>query len=52
MEKEEVAHLKKMLRRANAHVEELVATNQQWALEAGEKASEKTVLQIQLQDAQ
>ena len=41
-----------MLRKSNARVEELLATNNQWAIEAGERASKVTILQIELQDAQ
>ena len=51
-EGEEMARLNNMLRKSNARVEELLATNNQWAEEAEERASEVTVLQIQLQDAQ
>ena len=47
----EVAGIKKQLVKSEAQVKELVTTNEQWAIEAGEKASEITVLQIQLQDA-
>jgi hypothetical protein len=50
--KEDATQLRKRLKRSEAQVRELVATNEQWAVESRENANVVAVLQIQLQDAQ
>ena len=49
-EEKELVQLRKTVKKLDARVTELIATNEQWAIEAGEAASERAVLQIQLQD--
>ena len=51
-ERESTPRVRREQQELEARVKELTVINEQWALECQEKASQVTILQIQLEDAQ